>query len=229
MPTGPGLTRQRGGTQPNALTAEAVTAAAVRVIERSGLDALTVMSVANELGVTGPAVHHHVPGGKGMLVEMAVTRIRQARTLQLAERPDETWMETVERLLVKADALDKRYPGVLGYLLSVAQDETSATLYADFIVKRLLDSGFRPDGAAHALATINAFIIGWTLTRTRLSTLHRMVGSRPAEDGAGGEELTQLRGVLNGVARVSEADRLRVAVRAVLVGLQQTLLDGEQG
>ena len=59
------MPRSRGGTQPQPISMTDVVDAALRVVARSSLDRLTVRAVADECGVTPPAIHYHLRGGDG--------------------------------------------------------------------------------------------------------------------------------------------------------------------
>jgi AcrR family transcriptional regulator len=62
------MARRAGRPADTILTRERIFDAALELVDREGVDGLTVTSLAKELGVSGPSIYHHVDG-RGEIVE----------------------------------------------------------------------------------------------------------------------------------------------------------------
>jgi AcrR family transcriptional regulator len=79
-----------------ALTREAITDAALRIVDTEGLDALTMRTVAHALGTGAASLYAHV-SGKEELVELVVERV--IGELQYPGEPDPArWQEQLKEL-----------------------------------------------------------------------------------------------------------------------------------
>lgn len=103
------------------LDREQVIEAALRITGTAGLGGLTMRALAEELGVTPPAVHHHGPS-KGALVEAGVAAVlapllplRVAR-YEAVDTPS-GWVEVTRESTRMARNQYLRYPGLAGFLL----------------------------------------------------------------------------------------------------------------
>jgi AcrR family transcriptional regulator len=98
LPPAPRLPSRSGqGRQPRqrGLTQEAIVDAALRIVDREGLDALTMRTVAHTLG-TGPASLYAHVANKDQLVELLVERV--IGEIEIDGEPDpERWTEQLKQ------------------------------------------------------------------------------------------------------------------------------------
>lgn len=154
--------RRAGGVQPNALTLDAVVDAALAITRRAGLPALTVRAVADELGVTGPALYYHVPGGKPALIDLVIDRVTAAYLLLPEPQPDDTWIDRVVDLVAVVCAAEADYPGVMHLTMSAGENHVAYVTSADTVFRILVDdAGFPPEIAVRILDGIIALVVGW--------------------------------------------------------------------
>jgi TetR/AcrR family tetracycline transcriptional repressor len=199
------------------LSREDVVRAAIDVTRRQGLGGLRVRAVADELGVTSPALYHHVPGGKHELVELIVDSVVAAvENDGLADRPGESWLEHLERIGVMLGQFELEYPGVMPYMLSTGA-ERPVNFGAERILRILEEGGFSTEGAAQAFAAIGAYVAGWAVVR------------RPSPDAARVTGHGYVADVLDLLASIGRADELRTGLHALLVGLRTTVHDMSSG
>jgi AcrR family transcriptional regulator len=206
--------RQRGGIQPRTFTQAEIADAALAVTARSDLARLTVKAVADELGVTSPALYHYVPTGRQGLIELAASRQIELATSAagaLEVRDGEDWLSTLLRVVVPTGRAARQYPGVIQYLLAEGRETPANLRTTDFIVAQLLRGGFSKDEAARVYVAVFAFVSGWA-TATPVS-------SRAAR-GAGLEQLAE---VLDETEKVQAEDQLRFGLRALVTGLRELL------
>lgn len=204
---------QRGGVQTTALTEADILDAAVEVTRASGLEALTITKVAEILGVTGPAVHYHIRGGREDLASMvAATIMKREFSAQLDRLSGEEWDDAIERVLLITADLTERFPGVVSYVLNTQRGRVADVGVASFVVAQLRAGGFGLAASAEAYTAICALIVGWA----QLSPLPLPQDQPPSQDLA--EAIAASRAI-------APRDHLRVAVQALLTGLRIRLVE----
>lgn len=201
---------QRGGIQAEVLTEADIAKAAMTVARRTGLGGLTVKAVAEELGLTSPALYYHVAGRDALLDMVASGVVETQFAGALHDRPDESWIDTLNRVLGKVTILASTYPGVIAYLLGDATAAPASLKVGGFVIRQLLRGGFSRHQSAYAYAAICALISGWSLMDPHLAP--------PEEDS-----YADLRDVFEAVADITPEQRLKVALDALLTGLEANL------
>jgi AcrR family transcriptional regulator len=200
--------RRGGGPQTGVVRHADVVRAALAVTRRSSLDLLTVRAVALELGVTSPAVYHHVAGGRQALIELVVDSVVESvEGIALAELAGgDTWLDRLERVVFTIARATRDHPGVLPYLVSTGRDRPTSMRGSDFIARQLLAGGFSKAQAAKVFDGITALVAGWALTQRQ---------SRDAAQRGGHKDLAA---ILGAHRRADERD-LRVCLRAMVLGM----------
>ena len=156
--------RRRGGTQPDPLSVDDIMQAALTLTERSGLDALTIKSVADELGITSPGVYHYV-GGKQELIDRLCERV--TRTIDVSTDADERWQDRIVTIMLRMDDAFARYPGVAARALSFTGPAPGALQITRSILEVLEtdDAGFSRADALDVVAGLHFLFSGWLLRR----------------------------------------------------------------
>jgi TetR/AcrR family tetracycline transcriptional repressor len=156
------MPRNRGGTQPRPISLTDVVDAALRVVSRSSLDRLTVRAVADECGVTPPAIHYHLRGGDELadrVVEAVAARI------DVAIDPKAPW---VDRYLVLISAMDRAflaYPGTGLRALATIGPSPAAERLTNMALQILRDAGLAEAAAVQTFTTTYLIFVGWLATR----------------------------------------------------------------
>ncbi|MEV7977630.1 TetR/AcrR family transcriptional regulator [Streptomyces sp. NPDC086519] len=101
------------------LTEAGIYAAALRLIDADGVEALTMRKLATELDANPMSLYHHVPNKEAVL--RGVTRMvgAQFRTVTLEEAP---WPERIRLLATDFRTLAHRHPELLAYSFSHQPD-----------------------------------------------------------------------------------------------------------
>jgi TetR/AcrR family tetracycline transcriptional repressor len=154
--------RRRGGTQLTPLAIEDVVSAALRLVEREGLPNLTIKSVADELGVTSPAVYHYV-AGKGALVERVCERV--ASLVDVNVDQSLTWDEQIVAIIVGMHHTFAHYPGVGVRVLSLNGPAPAALGIAGRVIEIALAAGFSERDAVRLNTALQLMFSGWLLDR----------------------------------------------------------------
>ncbi|MCW2830762.1 MAG: tetR2 [Aeromicrobium sp.] len=186
--------RTRGGRQPDPLSTADVVRAGLRFVERHGLDRLTIKGVADELGVTSPAVYHHVTG-KDDLVERICGMVTAEVSLDVGDSLD--WQEQVETIVVGMHRTYARYPGVGERSLRFVGPARAPETIAGRIIDIVVAEGFAVDSAVRLITTLQLVVAGWLL-----------------------QQVTYLPEAVRPPAPDSEEDVLRTALRTVLTGFE---------
>lgn len=84
------------------ITREAAAEAALRVIDRAGLDALSLQAVAKELGVSAPSLYHHFKDKEELLAEVA------RQLLAEVGQEQEHWSSDWETRMVELSCATRR-------------------------------------------------------------------------------------------------------------------------
>lgn len=163
--------RNRGGTQPLPLTRDDIVRAALPLLERDGVDRLTVRSVADELGISSPAVYYHFSGRDDLLDRLCELVAAQVDlTIDAATE----WDDAIVNVLLNMDRTFARYPGVAARVLPPRRHSPAADHISRVVYELIVAGGFEPDAAEDVLAALQYQFGGWLLGR------RPMVGARAA-------------------------------------------------
>lgn len=156
------MPRSRGGTQPQPISMTDVVDAALRVVARSSLDRLTVRAVADECGVTPPAIHYHLRGGDELadrVVEAVAARIDVATDMKGA------WVDRYLALISAMDRAFLAYPGTGLRALTATGPSPGATRLTETAMQILRDAGLPEAAAVQTFTTTYLIFVGWLATR----------------------------------------------------------------
>lgn len=98
---------QRG--RRTALSREAIVDAALRVLDRDGLEGLSMRRVADELDAGAASLYWHV-ASKDVLLTMVIDRV--TGEIELPEPDPEHWEQQLRALAHEARAVFRRHPGI---------------------------------------------------------------------------------------------------------------------
>lgn len=159
------MASQRGTVVPlHKLTPDAVVSAAIGVADRRGLTALTMRSLARELGVEAMSLYHHF-AGKEALLDAMVDRVYGEIALPEA---GQDWREGFRARSLSVRSVLRRHPWALPLLESRRAPGPATLAYHDANVACLRAAGFPPRLLAHAYAVIDAYVLGFVLQEATL-------------------------------------------------------------
>ncbi|MGW5670792.1 TetR/AcrR family transcriptional regulator [Micromonospora sp. NPDC003776] len=213
------MTRRTPGT-PAGLTRERITAAAVDLVDRHGLEAFGVRRLATELAVDPMSIYHHIKG-KAALLD-AVSEAVLTETAPDAIDPDGPWDDIAWRVAHVYRNMALRHPRVLPLLATRAQRSPVALAAVETLIAAMLRDGLPDRVAADAPLALFGFLNGYLLATVR-----------PApEDGATSMDdvdadaypaLAALAPLLAGFGSEAEFERM---LDMVLVGIRSRGADG---
>jgi TetR/AcrR family tetracycline transcriptional repressor len=151
-------TRERGAASRERLTRPRVVAAALAIVDRDGLDGLTMRALGHELGVDPMAAYHWFPNKPAIL--QGVGEAILAEISLPAADPDVSWLEVARGMGREYRAALLRHPNAL----PVASTQPVMTPRGFELIERsaaaLAAGGLKPGAALEAINTVAAFVIG---------------------------------------------------------------------
>jgi AcrR family transcriptional regulator len=162
----PGV-RPRG--RPRSLTTEQIVDAALKLIDESSLDDVSMRSLASELGVPVMTIYNYV-ASKEALNELVIDHA--LRPVEVPPPEEGSWEERMRRLQRDARGAMRQHPG-----LSFSRHGGSsreAMRLAEGAMSILHSGGFEPVEAAMAFATLFRFMLG----QIELDVLSDSMGGR---------------------------------------------------
>jgi AcrR family transcriptional regulator len=147
------------------LDGDAVVAAAVRVADRDGFDALTLAAVAAEVGVRVPSLYHHVddglPGLRARVRRHALERLG-ARLREATE--GRSGRAAVAGMIHALHAFGVAHPGLLAATVVPAEDpegRAAGEVVVDVVFDVLRGYGFEGEPLVHATRVLRAAVHGF--------------------------------------------------------------------
>ncbi len=145
--------------QRQALTRDRVLCAALDVVDREGLDALSMRRVGDELGVEAMSLYNHVPS-KAALLDGIHERILDEMDRPQAARTWTAYARHQARALRRVLAL---HPNAVVLFATRSATTLSALRRLEDYLAVLGDDGFAPLDALEVVQCISAFVVGHTL------------------------------------------------------------------
>jgi AcrR family transcriptional regulator len=137
---------------------------AVAVADAGGIAALTIRSLAAELGVKPMAVYHHVANKEEILdgiVDLVFSEI------ELPTIGGE-WHSEMRRRAASAREAMRRHPWAIGLVETRTSPGWATLKHHDAVIGTLRAGGFSVEMTAHAFALIDAFVYGFALSEATL-------------------------------------------------------------
>jgi TetR/AcrR family transcriptional regulator, tetracycline repressor protein len=145
-----------------ALHREAIVDAAFELLADGGLDAITARALAARLGVRAGALYYHLPDMAALRDEMATRVVR--RVLQrVGEAAGSDWATLLRTAAARTrdTLLGYRDGAMLVAGTRLLDDEALRSL--EVPLAALVAAGFAPLDAQRALATVNAYVVGFVI------------------------------------------------------------------
>jgi AcrR family transcriptional regulator len=143
--------------RPRSLTDDQLVAAALAVVDRDGLPALTMRAVARELGVATMGLYRYVADRQALEL-LVVEHVLGSVDPSL---PDVGWQECVRVLLDRMRVAVARHPAVVPLVLRHRQAAPGSLRLIEAMLSALTDGGF--DGTDRVLAqrTLIGHLLGF--------------------------------------------------------------------
>ncbi|MFO1198027.1 MAG: TetR/AcrR family transcriptional regulator C-terminal domain-containing protein [Burkholderiaceae bacterium] len=139
-----------------ALNRGAIVDAALALIDRDGLETLSMRRLGAALGVEAMAIYHHY-AGKGELLDAVVERLlAEVRT----DAPDADPLDRLRRCVASYRDVAVRHPKAFGLLTNRRFNTPAAFEFYERVLQMLADAGFDARASARMFRLIGYYING---------------------------------------------------------------------
>ena len=176
--------------------------AAVRYVDREGLEALSMRKLGADLGVEAMSLYNHVPNKSALLDGMVEVLLGELRV------PPENhdWEERIREGWRSFRRLAHEHPNVFPLFLTRPPNTMDGIWLIEEFVKTLRRAGFGPETTLHAFRTLSSYTFGYAMSEIRGFALEP-ADSRPGFQSLPPEEfphISELRPYLQGVDHDAE-------------------------
>jgi AcrR family transcriptional regulator len=148
--------------RPRSLDQASIAAAALAVIDRDGLAALTMRAVAAELGVATMSLYRYV-SGREEVERLIVDRIFLAADARVS--PEASWQRQVTELSEAVRSAVGEHAAVIHLLLVHFQHSSGAWNWLTALLGTLSRAGFTTPQRVVAVRSLQAYVIGMLQTQ----------------------------------------------------------------
>jgi AcrR family transcriptional regulator len=146
------------------LSRERLLGAAIAVADAGGIAALTIRSVAAQLGVKPMSLYHHV-AGKEAIIDGIIDVVFSEIDLPPV---DADWRSAMRKRTCSARAVLRRHPWATPLMESRTQPGPANLRHHDAMIGALRRGGFPIPLAAHAYSLLDSYVYGFALTEAAL-------------------------------------------------------------
>jgi AcrR family transcriptional regulator len=140
------------------LSTERIVEAAIEIVDREGLDTLSMRHLGAALGVEAMSLYRHFPS-KAALLEAVVGRLLAELLLPVPGKAP--WQQSFRVLARDYRQLLLRHPNAIPLLATLQLSNPGALGAAGAVMALLRDAGFDARTAVHVLATAESYVIGF--------------------------------------------------------------------
>jgi AcrR family transcriptional regulator len=141
------------------LDKDRVLRAAIQIADKSGIEALSMRRLAQELGVEAMSVYYYV-ANKDEILDGIVDIV--VGDFELASGGAD-WKAAIRRSAVSAHAVLIRHPWACNLMMSVKRVSAARMRYMESLLGQLREAGFSARMTHHAYHALDSHIIGSTL------------------------------------------------------------------
>ncbi len=154
----------RPRSRAQALSRDAIVAAAVELADKEGIQALSMRAVARGLGVEAMSLYHHVANKEAILDGMVDVVHAEFH----APVPGADWRVELRARSISAREAIKRHPWALGLTDSRRNAGWETLRHHDAVIGCLREAGFSLTLTGHAFALIDAHLYGFLVQELSL-------------------------------------------------------------
>lgn len=148
----------------NTLSRDRIIAAAKKIADDEGLDAVTIRRIAAELGVKAMAVYHHVTNKDEILDELIDLVFSEVEAPAISG----PWRDELARRCRSMREALRRHPWAVGLMETRGTPGPANLAGHEAVLGVLRAAGFSIPATAHAFAILDAFVYGFVLQETML-------------------------------------------------------------
>ena len=160
------VTRAEPGSQPRLpLSRERVLRAAITIADSSGIEALTMRRLAEELGAEAMSLYYYLANKEDLLDGIADAVVGEINDVVSAIDVPSTgasWKTAVRRRILSAREVLLRHPWAPRVFETRTSTSPAVLLYYDGLLRLMRDGGFSYDLIHHALHALGSRALGFT-------------------------------------------------------------------
>jgi len=137
--------------------------AAVRLVDREGLDALSMRKLGAELGVEAMSLYNHVPNKDALLDGMVEVLLGELRV----PPESEGWERRVREAYRAFRRLAHEHPNVFPLLVVRPPDTMDGVWLVEEFLRTLGEAGFEPETALYAFRVLSSYASGYAMAEIR--------------------------------------------------------------
>jgi AcrR family transcriptional regulator len=145
------------------ISKDAIVAAAIRLLDREGLTALSMRKLADELGTGAASLYWHV-GSKDGLLDLVLDEVIGEG--KIPDPDPEHWQEQLKQIARDQRAASHRHPWVVRVSIGRIPMGPNALRYSDRILAILRAGGLPPQLAVQGYLLLIATVNGFTIDET---------------------------------------------------------------
>jgi TetR/AcrR family transcriptional regulator, tetracycline repressor protein len=154
--------------------------AAVRFVDREGLEALSMRKLGSELGVEAMSLYNHVPNKSALLDGMVEVLLGELEV----PPEDEGWERRVREAYRAFRRLAHEHPNVFPLLVVRPPDTMDGIWLVEEFLKTLRGAGFDPGTSLYAFRALSSYVSGYAMAEIRGFAME------PAGDRVGAAKLS---------------------------------------
>jgi len=176
------------------LNADRIIDAGLALLDRDGLEGLSMRRLGAELGSGATSIYWHVPN-KEALLDQILDRLMDEALSETRLEPGATWRAELAAYAMALRIVLERHTAGAGLLATRVPVGPQGLRFMEGILTSLADAGFGGRQRAMAYAALTGYTIGQAVLRTQRSP------NSPKGRLATGDQLQRLGGLLRGVPR----------------------------
>lgn len=168
------------------LTRDRILDAALAMVDRDGLEGLTMRHLGAELGVEAMALYRYVPN-KDALLDAVLERVLSELPAELPAA--DNWHDDIRGLFRAFAGLIRRHPRTIPLLSTMVLTDPAVARPAALVLAVLEKAGFDPLSALQALTTATSAVVGFALSEVGTAKVcaelrERVASGEPVESPA---------------------------------------------
>jgi AcrR family transcriptional regulator len=200
-------------TKREALSRERILGAALGIVDREGLDAISMRRVGEELSVEAMSLYNHV-ANKGAILDGIFEAV-------LSELPPAkrfaSWEATLRERACALRSVLRTHPNAVPLFATRPAVTPASIAYVEAALRALHDAGFAPEEALSTLQVLVAFVVGHTIAT--YATRKPDEDSRPAYDRLNESKFPRVREAARLLAKHDREEEFEFGLDAMLAGI----------
>ena len=206
------------GAKRRPLSRRRVLEAAVRFVDREGLEALSMRKLGADLGVEAMSLYNHVPNKDALLDGMVEVLLGE-----LEVPPAEAgWEERIREAYRGFRRLARRHPNVFPLLVVRPPDTMDGVWLVEEFLKTMRGAGFDPATALHAFRTLSGYATGYAMAEIRGFAMEPG-GGRAGAAALPADEFPHISGLGEKLGEVDRDAEFEFGLDLILGGLREKL------